>query len=707
MSISIPLFVMEGGSPDQESVGSGTRKSSISSGSRSRDCKEFLRRFVDSAILTTSLEGWYEELAEKSASNTPAFDVPFELIDLQKFDYAMEGVSFQQLIRMPSAVYASTSGAVEETAYLAVEDFLHASVKGLWEAFWDQDEPMPYFVACLYDANLKFYQAEKAIANGKLGGLCATAVMLKNPRHTHGKWDDILELALLRPDIGTLAKESGSNPSLSVIGEALFYALRVLLSRSLSRSNIPLSLNSVFVILVDSQYGGVVKVEGDLTKLEFDINNVYHCASEWIRNHSRIAVSPVDRIWNKLGNANWGDIGALQVLFATFHSMIQYAGVPQNSVEDLAADHSSRLQTRRAEKQLGELRMNGNGLFRFQQRSASPEIVEIEEESINVESQKSMKLEVGSVLWLEDSNRQKGYQINEVLSDGEVPYYIASSVEERGKALFLYVGSHPSQLESAWEDMKLWYQVQRQTKVLTIMKQNGLSSKYLPQLSASGRIVHPGQCKRPSSGGNCDHPWCGTPILVTTPVGKTVADMVRLGQFGPDEALRCCRDCLSALSTAASAAIRHGDIRPENVISVTSGASQPYFVLIGWGHAILEERDRPAMNLHFSSTYALQEGKLCAASDAESLVYLLYFSYGGGLPDLDSVEGALHWRETSWSKRLIQQKLGDISAVLKAFADYVDSLCGTPYPMDYEIWLRRLKRHINEGDHGKEIEHSS
>ncbi|KAF8370016.1 hypothetical protein HHK36_031955 [Tetracentron sinense] len=207
----------------------------------------------------------------------------------------------------------------------------------------------------------------------------------------------------------------------------------------------------------------------------------------------------------------------------------------------------------------------------------------------------------------------------------------------------------------------------------------------MPQLIASGRIIHPGQCRRPSSGGNCDHPWCGTPILVTSPVGESVADMVRDRRFGLDDALKCCHDCLSVLSTAASVGIRHGDIRPENVICVSSGVRHPYYVLIGWGHAILEERDRPAMNLHFSSTHALQEGKLCSASDAESLVYLLYFSSGGISPDLDSVEGALQWREASWSRRLIQQKLGDISAVLKAFADYVDSLCGTPYPMDYEV----------------------
>ncbi|XP_022742674.1 uncharacterized protein LOC111293894 [Durio zibethinus] len=698
---------MEGGSSDQESVGSGTKRSTVSSGSKSRSHKEFFYKFTDCEIFTANLEDWFQSIYEKSAPNRPAFDVPFELIEVQKFDYALEGVSFQQLIRMPNAVYASTSDAAEGTAYLAVEDFLHATVKGLWEAFWSQDDPMPFSVACLYKDNLKFYQAEKAIASGKLRSLCATGVLLKNPRHPHGKWDNLLELALLRPDIQSLAMESNQQPSLRVLGEALFYALHMLISRSLSRQNYPLGSNAVFVLLVDSQYGGVVKVEGDVNKMDFDVNNVYECAAEWIKRHAKIAVSPVDRIWNKLGNANWGDIGALQVTFATFYCIMQFAGLPKLSIEDLAADHGSRLQTRRVERQLGHTRLNGSGLFRFKQHGVSPEIVEVQGEPDKIESEDSLKLEVGSVLWLEDSNWERGYQINQVRSNGELPYYIASPVEDPGKSLFLYVGSHPSLLEPAWEDMNLWYQVQRQTKVLTIMKQKGLSSKYLPQLSASGRIIHPGQCRRPSSGGNCDHPWCGTPILVTIPVGETVADMVKEGRFGVDEAIRCCHDCLSALSTASSDGIRHGDIQPENVICVRSGERHPYFVLIGWGHAILEDKDRPAMNLHFSSTYALQEGKLCSASDAESLVYMLYFACGGALPGLDSVEGALQWRESTWSRRLIQQKLGDVSTVLKAFADYVDSLCGTPYPMDYDIWLRRLKRSIHDEDHGKEIDEST
>ena len=65
-------------------------------------------------------------------------------------------------------------------------------------------------------------------------------------------------------------------------------------------------------------------------------------------------------------------------------------------------------------------------------------------------------------------------------------------------------------------------------------------------------------------------------------------------------------------------------------------------MLIGWGHAILEDRERPVMNLFFSSTFALQEGKLCAASDAESLIYLLYFSCGGAMFSSRPVEPSRH-----------------------------------------------------------------
>nr|CAD1817325.1 unnamed protein product [Ananas comosus var. bracteatus] len=621
---------MEGGSPDSTSGGLRLKRSSVSSrgrqhGSSSSNYKDFLRKFVDCEILTSNLVEWFSTIPSDPGFTRATFDVPFELTELQNFDYALEGVSFQQLVRMPNTLYASTSNPVEATAHIAIEDFLHASVKGLWETFWGHEVPMPFSVACIHSTSSKFYPAEKAIASGKLEGLCATAILLKNSRHSHGKWDQILELALLRPDIGSLSNDQ--QPSNSVLGEALFFALRVLLSRRLSRSSTVLrNSNCIYVLLFDSQYGGVVKVEGDVTKLDFDLNNVYECAAEWFKEHAKISVSPIDRIWNKLGNANWGDVGTLQVLLATFHSIVTFCGMPKYSLEDLATEHSSRLQSRRSERQLLDTHVNGNGLFRFQQRSHSPEIVEVQEETVRLEPEETLEIELGSVLWMEDSNWQKGFQINQSFAFGTG------------------MGGYESVVPSS-----------KTNKVLTLMKQRGVSSKYLPQVVASGRIIHPGQCNKPTSNGTCGHPWCGTPILVTSPVGETVSNLIRNGLFGTEEALRCCHDCLSALAAASSVGIRHGDIRPENVIYVTNGAKHPHFVLIGWGHAILEERDRPSMNLFFSSTYVLHEGKLCAASDAESLIYLLYFSCGGTSPELDSVEGALQWRKCPGREELFSR----------------------------------------------------
>ncbi|KAG6539176.1 hypothetical protein ZIOFF_004329 [Zingiber officinale] len=710
---NLDIMRYKGWSPDQDrnSVGYVPKRPSVPSrvrpqGSSSSSYKDFLRKFVDSEILTAKLEDWLSGTSNESEFTKPIFDVPFELGELQNFDYALEGVAFQQLIRMPSAVYASTSDVVEATAHLAIEDFLHASVKGLWETFWSYDEPVPFSVACIHSTSSKFYPAEKAIARGKLEGICATAILLKNNKDYRGKWDQIIELTLLRPDVG-MSVQNDQRPSSSILGEALFFAVRVLLARSLSKSTtVSHNANCVFLLLVDSQYGGVVKVEGDVSKIDFDGSDVYESAGKWIEKHAKVSVSPIDRIWNKLGNANWGDIGTLQVLLATFHCMVQFCGMPKHQLEDLATGHSSRLQNRRTERQLVDVHVNGAGLFQFQQRSRSPEIVEVHEESIKLNSEESLKLTKGSVVWMEDSERQKGFEMVEIISDEDVQIYIVTPVEEPGEKLMLYVGSITSNLESAWEDMDLWYQVQRQTKVLTVMKQRGLASQYLPQIIASGRMIHSGQCNKSVSGGICSHPWCGTPILVTSPVGETVCNLRRNGLFGPEEALRCCHDCLSALAIASSAGIRHGDIRPENVILVNDGGRHPFFCLIGWGHAVLEDRDRPPLNLLFSSTCALQEGKLCASSDAESLIYLLYYSCGGEFPEMDSVESALYWREQSLSKRVIQQKLGDISAILKAFADYVDTLCRTPYPLNHDIWLRRLQRTINE-DHGKEINTSN
>jgi hypothetical protein len=309
---------------------------------------------VDNQLLTSSLDDWFFGHSEDCGFRKPAFDVPFDLTELQNFDYALEGVTFQQLVRMPNALHASTSEFFEATAYLALEDFLHAGIKGLWETFWGPHEAMPFSVACIHSTSSKFYPVEKAISSGKLDGVCATAVLRKNSKHSHGRWDHIVVLALLRPDIGMVSAQGDQEPSPAALGEALFFALRVLLSRSLSRSSTVLwNSDCVYLLLVDSQFGGVVKVQGDLNMLDFNLNNVYDCAAYWIKRHAKITVSSVDPVWNKLGNANWGDVGTLQLLLSIFHSMIQFCGEPKYSLDELVTEHSSRLQSQKIRKAFG------------------------------------------------------------------------------------------------------------------------------------------------------------------------------------------------------------------------------------------------------------------------------------------------------------------------------------------------------------------
>jgi hypothetical protein len=73
------------------------------------------------------------------------------------------------------------------------------------------------------------------------------------------------------------------------------------------------------------------------------------------------------------------------------------------------------------------------------------------------------------------------------------------------------------------------------------------------------------------------------------------------------------------------------------------------YILIDWGHAVLEERYSPAISPEFSSTSALHEGRLCPASDTESLIYLLSFVSGCAIPEFDSMEAALRWRNRVWA----------------------------------------------------------
>lgn len=703
-------------SDSKSAVGSGSRagvspkaRSSVSVSSPSGP-KQFLKRLVDSEAFSKSLQGWLEQRLTIQENGRPLIEAPFQLDELRQFDFALEGVLFQQLLRMPSILSALSAASAEAEMCLAAEDFLLASAQGLWETFWSADDPFPFFVTGSHGFGSKSVYGEKHPSRRVKGPHCA-ALVGKRSGGAYALWEHISEFVLLKADLGSGSELNGVLPSSAVVGLAVFYGLHMLLSRKMahSKSAIRYSLDTAYVLLINSKCGAVVRVKGNMNELDVNTPKIYESAVAWVQEHAHIAVSTVDQVWNRFGNANWGDLGALQLLLATFHCMEQCAGSSMKSITELATDHNTRLQQRRIERCLLEVHENGSDTVTHHSQSHG-EIVEIEEEVEPdiVKELERMKLESGTILWLEDSHWQRGFKIHEDTGNGKHSVYSATALDEGSKLLNVYVGAHPSQLEPSWEDMSTWYQVQRQTRVLNVMKQRGISSKYLPQLVASGRILHPGSCTKQSPGGCCDHPWCGTPILVTYPVGQSLSSVFeRDGVFSPEEALSCCHDCLSALRSAGSAGIQHGDITPEHVLHVTGADGESYHVLIEWGHAVLEDRDSPGISLRFSSTYALQEGKLCPASDAESLVYLLYFLCGGNTPQFDSIESALQWRERSWARRAIQQQLGEVSALLKAFADYVDSLCGTPYPVDYDIWLRRLNRSRHGEDSGKRVDYNT
>ncbi|CAK7328561.1 unnamed protein product [Dovyalis caffra] len=668
--------------------------------------KEYAKKLVNLELFTQGLEDWVLENSQVNLCNEGQFfRSPFSIDELCKLDLALEGVLFQQLFRMPSSAYASDDS--QEDKYFAIEDFLHAIVNGLWRTFWRKSGPLPFFLSCPRHPGSKFYTVEKAISRGRLEELCGLALIQGNGSDLQVRWDQVMEFALFRPDI---LSENELRLSPGSICEALFYGVHILITRSLSKFS-TVGNDSVFILVFDAKFGGVVKLGGDVGKLEVNSADPYQSVTEWIKCNAEVAVSPADQVWNKLGNANWRDLGTLQVLLATFHSIVQWMGSPRKSIASLASDHGLRLQKRRMQSRLIE-NENENALVSFQQMVHQGEIEELDQsDNPSLKKQASrLKLRQGDVLMLDDQQQgHKSFQIWDSLVGGNYFMYSAISPDFPEELLTLYVGAHPSRLEPSWEDMSLWYQVQRQTKVLNILKQQGISCKYLPRILASGRILHSGPCKKQSPGGRCDHLRCGTPILVTSPVGEPLSFTVaRDGPFSSEEALRCCRDCLAALRSASIANVQHGDLCPENIIRVIDpqGSGNMFlYVPISWGRAVLEDRDSPAINLQFSSSHALQHGKLCPSSDAESLIYLIFFVCGGPMQQQDSIESALQWRERSWAKRSIQQQLGEVSALLKAFADYVDSLCGTPYPVDYDIWFKRLNGAVDgTADRGKTIE---
>ncbi|KAJ7957125.1 Kinase family protein [Quillaja saponaria] len=688
---------------------SGASATSKSVHTSRRGLKDYGRKLADQEFFTQTIEGWVlDNLNGDSANGELYFNSPFTTDELCKLDLALEGVLFQQLVRMPCSLVVSND--LKEDQYLAIEDFLNAIVIGLWRTFWRKSGQLPLFVSCPRHPGSKFYTVEKAISRGRLSELRGLALISKPGGDVQVRWDQVVVFALFKADISS---ENKLKVSSRTICEALFYGFHILVSRSLSKTSV-VSSNSIFLLVLDSKYGGVVKLSGDIAQLDLHSSNPYQSVAAWIKTYAEVEVTPVHRIWNKLGNANWGDLGTLQALLATFYSIAQWNGPPRKSIASLVSDHSLRLQKRWMECHLENDNMNA--LVPFQEAdNHQGEIVELDhnDDPFLGRQVSHLKLKQGDTLLLDDQQQgNRSFQIQESLVGGNYFLYRAISLDHPSELLTLYVGAHPSRLEPSWEDMSLWYQVQRQTKVLNILRHQGISSRYLPEIISSGRILHSGPCTKESPGGRCDHPWCGTPILVTSPVGEPLSSVIaRNGPFSSEDAILCSRDCLAALKSAAMASVQHGDICPENIICVVDihGSRNRFVhVPISWGRAVLEERDSPAINLQFSSSHALQHGKLCPSSDAESIVYLLFFVCGGTMQQQDSIESALQWREKIWSKRLIQQQLGQVSPLLKAFADYVDSLCGTPYPVDYDIWVKRLTKAIDgSADRGKMVEEAA
>ncbi|KAH6557417.1 hypothetical protein KP509_1Z115800 [Ceratopteris richardii] len=636
--------------------------------------ERFLAKLADDKVLHMELDSWLDAGLSTEKDGCCMFGEPFELEKISQFDNALGKSPFPGVMRMPSMCTSSPVSRAQ--ACLAVEDFLRAAVETLWKTFWSDEHDFPFLVAGTQKLT------------GRLHVPCCAALV----ERCNKEEDDILleriyEIVMLCD--GDQDAPSGSFPSAFQVSQAVLSALQLLISRRLSKLRsfpIPSEVASTaFVLLVHSHGGSLIKLDGDISKLDTNNDKVYNSAAAWVQKHANLKVSAIKKVWTKFGNVNWHDAGALQMVLATFCSLEQRRP-PKISIFELSTQHRLSI-LQRAEQRRMETKWNSAGFSELLDGK------DFEESRLNL-FLTFMKIESGTLLWLEDCSGKKALEIHDVLSNGKPFVYTAvDSDDEPRKLLNIYIGAHPAQLEPFWEDMETWYQVQRQTRILNVMEQRGLSSKYIPQVVYSGVLLCTSLCKQQTSKEHHAEHWCGVPVLVTVPVGEPLQRIfVREGAFSSMELIRCARDCLLALQLAHSVGIQHSDITPDHVMRVMEINGDNYYALEEWGHAVLEEKDRPGINLKFSSTDALQDGKLNPVSDAESLLYMLFYLHGGELPQFDSLESALEWRFRAWTQRAIQKVLGEASIVLKALADYVDSLCGTPYAIEYDIWVIRLNR---------------
>jgi len=73
--------------------------------------REFSRKLVNVDEFITEIQEWIEEKLQILPSGRTKFHSPFQVDQLRLLDYALVGVSFQQLLRMPvSQSYTSSPG---------------------------------------------------------------------------------------------------------------------------------------------------------------------------------------------------------------------------------------------------------------------------------------------------------------------------------------------------------------------------------------------------------------------------------------------------------------------------------------------------------------------------------------------------------------------------------------------------------------------
>ncbi|KAK9010633.1 hypothetical protein V6N11_043513 [Hibiscus sabdariffa] len=111
--------------------------------------KDFGREFKEQELFKQGLHDWVlENYGVGDVTGKQSFlNSPFLTDELRKLDLALEGVLFQQLFRMPCSPFASKS--LKEDGYLALEDFFHVIVNGLWRTFWHKSGPVPFTLSCV------------------------------------------------------------------------------------------------------------------------------------------------------------------------------------------------------------------------------------------------------------------------------------------------------------------------------------------------------------------------------------------------------------------------------------------------------------------------------------------------------------------------------------------------------------------------------